>query len=245
MSMKHPEAGDILALLDGETGDDTERLRAHVDECAACRDVRDGLQEARGAWSAAVATLVPPEADVERALASVKTARSADRRSGDVRWRVPLARAAAVILAFGVLASGLPGSPVRAWLQDRLGPADPPAPDVTAIADPGDPGVRVAPSGGRARISVDGLSTGGQVTVRVAEGELLSVFASDGATFATDAGRVRVGNAGARVTVELPPSLEDAIVEVGGQVVYRKVGNAVETPLGSMAHDGGEVRIRP
>ncbi len=245
--MKHPEAAAFAAYLDGELDARVrEDVAGHLAMCATCRDRTRELTESRAAFAQALEALDVPAPDVDRALRDVRARLSAERKARTGRspgvWQRPLARAAAVILAFGALASGLPGSPVREWLRERTLPNPGAAPPVAATV--ADPGVRIEAADGRVRVSVSGLAEGGEVIVRAGAGSLVSVFAGDGARFATDAGRVLVTEAGPSVTVELPGAIRDAVVEVEGVVVYRRAGDRVDVPSGSRNVDG-EVRVRP
>lgn len=251
MSTKHPEIGDWLAYLDGESKEAEPRLEGHLKACGECSAVVSELRRSAETFTKAVAVLDPPRADVRGALAAVKATRTvrpaSTARSGSGWWSRPLARAAAVILAFGVLASGLPGSPVRAWLEERSQTAEPSVVGETPlVVAAGDPGVRVAPVEGRARVNVQGLSETGEVVVRIVDDEMVSVYATDGASFATDGGRVLVTDAGGQVMIEFPRTVADAAVEVAGEVVFRKMGNVVETGDGQRSPASTEeIRIRP
>lgn len=256
MSMKHPEIGEWLAYLDGESGGETARLTAHLDACGECAEVVAELRRSAQTFTQALGLLDLPSAEVEGALATVKAtrrvpraeARRATTAAGVRWWSRPLSRAAAVILAFGVLASGLPGSPVRAWLEERSAsaPATAVPEDVPVVTEAGDPGVRITPADGRARVNVQGLSETGEVVVRIVDGGMVSVYATAGASFATDAGRVLVTDAGAHVMIEFPRAVADGAVEVSGEVIFRKLGDVVETADGERSPvDSDEIRIRP
>ena len=52
-AVDHPEAGDLLQLLDGELSEpDRARLRRHLDDCSACRQEFDLISQTSDAFVA-------------------------------------------------------------------------------------------------------------------------------------------------------------------------------------------------
>lgn len=251
MSTKHPEIGEWMAYLDGESGSGSERLAKHLAACGECSQTFVELRGSSDLFTQAMATLDPLSMEVEGALVAVKATRHVPAARSTVGhrnwWSRPLARAAAVILAFGALASGLPGSPVRAWLQERSQPnSGAVVPDVIPETPAGDPGVRLAPVNGRARVNVQGLEETGEIVVRIVDEQMVSVYATEGASFATDAGRVLVTQAGGQVMIEFPRTVRDGAVEVAGEVIFRKIGNEIQIRDGQRAPlPTDEIRVRP
>lgn len=162
-----------------------------------------------------------------------------------------LARAAVVVIAFGAVASALPGSPVRTWLAAgwqlavrALRPDSAPAPAVAPVpAPPGaEAGVRVEPSAGQLRFILTS-PPGTEIRVRFTDDELAAVYAAAETRFRTGPGLVHANVAGPEVRLEIPRAAA-ATLEVNGRLLLRKAGDRIQL-LGPGADTAGaEIRFR-
>jgi hypothetical protein len=176
-----------------------------------------------------------------------------------------LRRAAGIILAAGIAgaAYGVPGSPVRAWVDaiaQRIGgggsspSAVAPAPGGSTAGVSGMavlPGKRLqilfkAPEGGQGQ-------EGGQVLVCLTDGSEVQVRAPDGAaTFTSRADQLLINNrspsAAARpdtFEIEIPSDAPWVEIRVGGDRIFLKEGQRITTG-GSIGADGGYIlRLAP
>jgi len=129
----HVDEGLLQALLDGEVDQTAAaEARRHIDECSQCRGL---LAELRGEDQWLEGVLRSIDHPVPRV--PVETIATRARRS-----RRPLRWAAAIgllLLAAGT-AYALPGSPVRRWIDQLLGPEGAKStesiPDVAGVALP-------------------------------------------------------------------------------------------------------------
>jgi hypothetical protein len=143
-----------------------------------------------------------------------------------------LARAAVLVLAVaGIASATLPGSPLRAWLEDRLGlnsevtasrahaPSAHAAP--APVAEPSSAGIAILPMDGSVRIVLHGVNPALRVRVRLTEGEIVDVRATGAAAdaqFRTGPGRISISDAGAgEIQIALPHTVARATVLVGNK----------------------------
>ncbi len=248
--MNHLDDGTLQSLVDGELGGDESRaIESHLDDCPACAE-RLGSHRARSLLVRGALALVDPPVSLDAARQAVLHRVSPSRRPA---YRIPWARAAALVLLFGgAAAAAVPGSPVRGWIERSFGDAasEPAALDVGAAAIaaeeavPGEAGIRIAPADGRVEIQVTGAVSGGEVVVSLVEGPQAAVFAGDEASFRSRSGTVEVSRAGATVRVELPRGVADARLEVNGIVYVRSLRGRLETPGPGADRDGDRITFR-
>lgn len=157
-----------------------------------------------------------------------------------------------VLLLVGGIAAGLPGSPVRTWIGSIGRDAAPSAPtaETAASADGSsqrsEAGVRLAPTGDSAHVSLVGAAPGTRVRVHLIEGDVLEVSAAAGTRFRTGAARVEVLDAASAVTVRVPRELGRAVVEADGRTLVRKRDDETTLPtLQAETVDGGIVFTLP
>ncbi len=245
---KHLDEGTLQALLDGElSAPDRAAAEAHLAACAECAaELRalGALEERLGALLGQ-ADHPAPVAQAQMRFRSRRAAATQQRFGGEARRA--LLRAAALVLGLaGVAAASVPGSPVRAWIEETVLPAEravqqPAAPAEAPTAAPAPApvaeaptGVSMRPRGGAMRVVLTDAAPGLRVRARLVEGEHAEVFATGaarGARFRTSPGRIEVAGAGAgEVTVGLPRGASRASVSVNGRVVYE-------------VKEGGEVRV--
>lgn len=231
--MTHVEPGDMQAYLDGEVPAHARaQIESHINGCAPCAAELAQLRSAASLFATAMAGVDVPAPS----FAAMAAVRAADRLPPR-RLRVPLARAAMLLLGFGAVASAtIPGSPVRAWIADAIrgiaGAEEevvaPPAPSEPApVAEPAPPqsaALAIEPVDGRVRVILREVSADAVITVNLVDTDRAVVQASGTATtarFTTGPGRLEVvGVQGGQVVIELPRSATDARVEVDGKTIY-------------------------
>lgn len=242
-----------MSLVDGELFEGRAAVRAHLEGCASCAGRLETLEHQRALIGDALRVLDADPGPVEVARRAVLARRAGTRRppsrseAGSLRarrswWQTDLARAAGLVLLLaGAASAAIPGSPVRTWIEDRLGPepeaqpapeVDAPEPAVPPSAEPApqEAGIEVAALDGRLRISISGLASGGQVEVILVDGDRSGVYAPAGARFTTTPGGLEAQVDGGWVRVELARTVLAADVEVGGALYLRKSGDRLELP---------------
>jgi hypothetical protein len=241
---RHLDEGQLLTLRDdaAQAGEDA---RAHLASCAAC-----GVELAALRHRAASVTLALSALDGDwdlgaarerlRSRVAAASAARADapslvgRRS---RWAAgSLSRAAGILLVSAAAASAaLPGSPVRAWLGERLGndapvAAEPAvvesAPEAAVAAE--STGVRLSVPSGALRVILRDVAPGTQVRVLLVAGTEAAVYAPAGSRFTSAAGRVEARVTPGEVRVELPSGVDPVSLEVGGRIFLRSTDAGLE-----------------
>ncbi|HET6229630.1 MAG TPA: anti-sigma factor [Longimicrobiaceae bacterium] len=229
--MMHAGEGTLQALLDGELPA-TERaeVERHLAECAACSAELRALRALELRFAAALAR-DPVHARTEAALGSVRARRAPSRWAGDAR-RALLKAAVLVLGVAGAAAAAVPGSPVRRWIGSIAAPrvvekpAAPAAPAVSAPRARPPAGVSILPDGGAVRVVLTASDPALRVRTRVSEESMVEVRASGEAAagrFRTGPGRIEVVGAGpGEIVVDLPRSLQTAVVEANGRVLVSR-----------------------
>jgi hypothetical protein len=155
--------------------------------------------------------------------------------------RVPLARAAVMLIGLAAVASAaIPGSPVRALISqainritgetEKTGVA---APDAAQTSEPVfdmktdlSAALSIQPAQGKVRITLTEVAPEATVRVRLIDSNRATVQASGAAAharFRTSPGRIEMVRVdGGEVVIDLPRSLIDARVEVDGRVIFQK-----------------------
>jgi hypothetical protein len=259
---KHLDEGTLQALLDGELdAPDRAAAEAHLAACAECAgELRalSALEERLGALLGQ-ADAPAPVAQAQMRFRSRRAAAGHHQRFGGEARRALLRAAALVLGLAGVAAASVPGSPVRAWIEETVLPAEQPvqqpvaqqpeaAPAPAPVAE-APAGVSIRPRGGSVRVVLTGAAPGLSVRARLVEGEHAEVFATGaarGARFRTSPGTIEVAGAGAgEVTVGLPRGARTATVEVNGRVYVAKEGGAlrVTAPVADPASPEAVFRV--
>jgi len=246
--------GTLQALLDGGLPPgERPAAEAHL---AACGECAAAARELRALNERAAALLA--QGDVPAPVAQAQMSLRARRARRSTHWgdaRQALLRAAVLVLALaGVAAAAVPGSPVRAWIEQAVLPAKKetlplagraPAPPAQPQAAPSAPtGVSIRPDAGAVRVVLTGASPRLRVTARLVDGDRASVLARGGARagarFRTAPGRIEVVDAGAgEIEVEIPRAARSATVEVNGRVRVAKDGDSLRVPAPAGAPGGG------
>jgi hypothetical protein len=249
--MIHAAEGTLLEWLDGRlSSSEHSAVEGHLAQCATCTAELDRLQLLSATFSRAMELLDPP-ALTRAAYASVLRRRV---RSWGPDTRRTLARAAVLVLAVaGIASATLPGSPLRAWLEDRLGlggnitasgahaPSTRPAP----VAEPASAGIAILPLDGSVRIVLNNANPALRVRVRLAEGEIVDVRAigaAANAQFRTGPGRISISDAGAgEIQIALPHIVSHATVLVGTKPYLVKEGHQIRVLAPAADTAGAEI----
>ncbi|HEX8692362.1 MAG TPA: zf-HC2 domain-containing protein [Longimicrobium sp.] len=237
---KHLAEGILQALLDAELPPpERAEAEAHLAACPACAGELRALRAA-GERTSALLAQADVAAPVAQAQMSFRRRRMAARQHRFVEARRALLRAAVLVLGLaGVAAAAVPGSPVRAWIEDAVLPRErspqaqeiqpAPAPAAAPAPDLGAPsGVTVPVRDGRVRVALTGAADLRLVVQSTPEpgARVLYRGPEHRARFHTSPGRIELAGArGGEVTVELPQAAEAAAVEVNGQVYVAKDGD--------------------
>ena len=251
-----PDEGLIQAYIDDELSDEDRReLEGRFAKDPAWEEAFRRQSEVSAELAEALALLdeIPTASGPPSWIQALTDRRARARRPGPaMRSKVPLARAAVLVLVFGgVLAAGLPGSPVRAWLQETLSPSEPTIAEGADESPPDAPrrteevGIRVTPAEGAVLVAIAPLPPGSEVRVRLVDGPSAGVYGPTGTRFRTGEGRVDVLNPDQVIRVEVPRALTDATITVGGEVYLQKRGDRLEVPGPVSDSTGTEILFRP
>jgi anti-sigma factor RsiW len=239
--MSHATEGQLQAYLDGEAGGgDRASVQEHLRRCGECAAALAELRAVSESAAQAFALLDAPAPSVRHALARFEAARGARPRRRFETGRRALVRAAMLVLAVaGVASAAIPGSPVRRWLAmatERvagvLTPAERPAAEapLPAPAMEAMAGASAVPAQGRVRVVLAEVAEGTTVRVLLVDGGRAIVRADEtsGARFTSGPGRVEArGVELGQIIVELPRNALVATVELDGQVVVSREGDAL------------------
>jgi hypothetical protein len=230
------------------------RLSVRTHEALALLDAPVPLLRARAAVGAE-----RPQHSRSEAPRTAAAGRSLTRLGGR-----GLARAAMLLLALaGAAAAAVPGSPVRRALETTIARVTqlfngesvaPVAPAVVPVAEPAAPvytersSMAILPAAGRVRIVLHAPSGPLEVTVRLVPAPRAVVeTASDDAAvrMRSAAGRIEVMGLGAgEVRIDVPASVPNATVEIGGMVYVYKTGDVLQLSGPAGTERAGEVRFR-
>lgn len=259
---KHLDEGTLQALLDGElSAPDRQAAEAHLAACAECAgELRalSALEERLGALLGQ-ADHPAPVAQAQMRFRSRRAAAGQQRFGGEARRA--LLRAATLVLGLaGVAAASVPGSPVRAWIEETVLPTERPAQAPAALPAaqapaPAPAPVAEAPTGvsGRPRrgamhVVLTDAGRGLRVHTRLVEDTEARVFATGearGARFRVAPGRIEIAGAGAgEVTVELPRGATTASVSANDRVYVVKEGGALRATTPAAGPASPEVAFR-
>lgn len=232
--MSHYTEGVLQAYLDGEVAADTRAgVDAHVTGCIACADRLRELRQLNGTFADALQLVdmkTLPAAVFAQLEFRARNRPWTERLAGS---RLALARAAMLVLGVTlVAAAAVPASPLHGWLvrvwksiadSDAQPAAQAPA---AAPAETGTPtGFSVEPVNGRVRVSLTSLANGTKVHVKLVDSDR-GLLESTGGRTVSSTGRIElVGGEAGVVTISLPRSASEAIVEVDGRLYVSKVGS--------------------
>jgi len=227
-------------------------VKEHVEDCPACGAELAGLRAVSQGFATALQMFdVTPDYGFEAVLAR--------RRGRGQRHMALRALAKAAVLVFavgGVGAAAIPGSPVRAWVEEAWSgaksflsiEAESPSPSGVAV-EPLEraseaAGIAVAPVEGRIRIDIRNAAPDALVTVVVTAGTDAAVTA-EGASYRTGAGWIEVlGAASSVIRIELPRDAASAIVSVDGEPKVVKEGANLRLLAPAEDVAGSELQFR-
>lgn len=257
---RHLGEGTLQALIDGELSPaDRAAAETHLAGCPACAAE---LRELRGVHERTASLLArgDVQAPVAQAQMSLRARRMRAARPA-VHWPQALLRAAILVLGLaGVAAAAVPGSPVRAWIEQNVLPRPRPRetprlhPQAqTPAARPAPPeappaGVSIRTENDGVRVVLTGASPRLEIVARLVDGDRAGVVArgpvARTARFRTSPGRVEVLDAGAgALEVYLPRGAGRASVEVNGRVYVTKQGESLVLLPPATAGGGPSVRV--
>jgi hypothetical protein len=244
--MTHLEEGHLLALRDDPDAAPDEHAR-HLETCPACRDALQAARLQAGAVAAALDGLDADAGDLERARQAVRlrvAALGADAARGSSlparatrRAFWSLSRAAGILLVTAAGLSALPGSPVRAWIENLVSPAAEeaaaPAPGPTAEvaapqAPPEEAGVRLPLAGGPLAVVLHGASPGTEIRVTWIPGNEAALFAPVGSRFTSGEGRLEATLAPGPVRVEIRRGMSPLSLEVDGSTLLQSTRSGLD-----------------
>lgn len=227
--MSHLGEGTLLAIRDGCPVDADALL--HVEQCASCRAALGDVRARARTVADALESLVQ-DVPVDVEAAKVEVRRRLDGRREASRRRVPglvgaLGRAAVLLLLAAGVAYALPGSPLRAWLEDRVTPTV----TTTPSADDRPPtteGVELDVPLGGLRVVLTSVEQDQRLEVTWSDGERVRLVAAPGSRYAIASGRVEAEVAAGPVRVVLPKSSGSVTIEAERRMVLRSVDGEIE-----------------
>jgi hypothetical protein len=270
--MTHATDGLLQAYLDGEIDSTAEAaLREHLAACGACADELHEQDRLSARAHEALGVLDAP-APMLRAQAALHARRAAAPagRAGQARQRLArfgagsLARAAILLLVLaGAAAAAVPGSPLRSALENAVArvaqmftqngpaqtaPAPAPEPGQPAAAVLETASMAILPADGSIRVLLHAPSAPVDVYVRlVPESRAVVETATPDRSvrLRSGVGRVEVmGLSGGSVVIDIPLSVPNATVEVGGRTYVYKVGAALQLAEPAGRERGAAVSFR-
>lgn len=252
--IEHLNEGTLQALLDGELDrGEAESARRHLAGCVACEAEYGVLRGGSLVFATAVSDLDAPA----RSTGGSFVPRTRVPRRFTF-FGVALQRAAIIVVGFTAVAAAaaaMPGSPIRDWLVETLGPlregvlderAAVPAPPAPELARSG---VSVSPDEGRLRIVIVRPAPELRIRATITESPRGGAYATGeaaSARFATGLGLVEVIDArGGELLLEIPAGATSATVELDGRLYLTKDGDQLRLLVASGDTSGAEVRFQP
>jgi hypothetical protein len=243
--MTHLDEAHLLAIRDGDPGEHAQGEQ-HLAGCAPCRDALQRLRDRSAAIAQALNSLdvVHDVADA-RARVRQRVTEGASGTTGAIPlthrgrfWSTGLSRAAGILLVTAAAASALPGSPLRTWVSELIGPNEEAAvsgaPSALApddvVAGGETAGVRLALVSGPLRVSLSEVAPGSELRVQWVSGAEAAVFAPVGSRFTSAEGRIEAAVTPGPVRVELPRGLVPVSLEVNGRIYLTSTSSGLEIP---------------
>lgn len=251
--MPHIAEHELLEYLDRELAAPRRaELDRHLEQCSACGAELDELRAASQQLTAALQRFdVSPDYTFDAVLAR--------RKSRGQRHLALRALAKAAVLVFvvgGAGAAAIPGSPVRAWVEDAwsgaksfLGlAAETPRPGAVDIEPPETARevavIAVPLVDGGIRVDIQNAAPEALVRVVVTRGTEAAVTA-EGASYRTGSGWIEVLGAGPGIIrIELPQGATSAVVSVDGAPKVVKEGANLRLLTPAADSSGSELQFR-
>ncbi len=238
LSVSHPGEDLLLANLDGElSADERQFVSLHLEQCELCRERRDQMTFLSKRVEAALDEVLSPSPWEEMPPALREAADShapSIKRAPAARWgimalgRRSLATAAAATLVMGGAAYGIPGSPVKGWVDGGVNAV---AKMLNIGRTPAVPMVAVAPKDGTVKISFTQPKPDLHLRVSLVR-EAEATVTGDG-HFLVEQGHILIDGPGGEVIIELPRAATEAAVLVGGVEVARFDGEELRATRGA------------
>lgn len=237
--MMHVEEGVLQAYLDDEVATGTRAdIDRHLHSCSACADELNRLRGASLLFATALreSDVAAPTLAAQARFAGVPRFQP---QFATPRPRRAFARAALFVVGLGAVASAaVPGSPVRAWLNDALtraglldepqsaaAPATPTEAPAVERGSVESTALAIDPVDGRVRIVLRNVNAATNVSVQTVENGRAVVEASGiaaKARFRTGAGLLEVdGIQGGSIVVQIPRGATRATVEQDGKIIFQ------------------------
>ena len=226
------ELGALIYAV-GQNRDLERRAYSHIASCAECTQRLGAMRESDRDIDRLLSTL-DVQVPAKSADSIIQTAgpRSVVSTGG---WRRVAAIIGFLIVAGGVAAAAIPASPLHQVLVTLI-MSDGGVPDqfkggrAKSLVEQSSPAVSflVSPSA-RLEVAFDGAGVGGSVDVRVVAGDQVSLSSpTTAATYRVSTNRIAVDQQSpAQFRLEIPRSLRELRVRVGGSVVYERGGSAI------------------
>jgi hypothetical protein len=240
----HLDDGRIVTLRD-DPSDPSDT--SHVESCAVCTAELEEARTRTTSVAEALATLDSP-VDVTAAKVSVRLRLDRERASAvPPRRRIPIGRAAAILLVTAGAAAALPWSPISPWRRETTAPP----PTSTTVDQAVTPGETPAPASVTVDVTegieilVTGASAGATVEVVWRDDASAQVSAPRGSSFALAAGRVEVGASAGAIRIEAPREARIEIVVNGVTYLERSAaGLSVVEPAAEITDGGVRFLVR-
>lgn len=247
-AVEHIPEERLLAYLDDELdGSRRAAVAEHLLRCRRCAGRLDGLRSASDLLSQALEDLdvEPPARDADLRIRTDSRGSRGARRAVRVGW---IRAAALVLVVGGASAAAIPGSPVRAWIEesvDRFLAGSESTEEQAfpaARPDQGMSGVAARPLYGRIVVDVLGAAPGTTLRVRLVEGPEAMAWSAAG-RYRTGPGHIEILGGGREVRVDLPRDATFAEVRVEGEPVSRLTDSQL-VPLAQVERSGSELLFR-
>jgi hypothetical protein len=214
----HADEGAIATLRDEGMVDPW--LSSHLDECAVC--IAE-LVDAKGRSAAVAEALATLDIPVNVTAAKTAVRRRLDRERPEVSRsarRIPIGRAAAILLITAGAAAALPWSPLARWWSEPAVPAPAAATQSAAPGDPTAASVAVVVVDA-IEVVVTGAAAGAAVDVTWLDEGSARVAAPSGSEFTFSSGRIEVQATAGALRLELPRAARASVVVNGRDYLER------------------------
>jgi hypothetical protein len=233
----HVDEGGIATLRDEGVADPWTSL--HLDGCAVCTaELADAKNRAAAVGDALASLDIPVDVPAAKAAVRRRLDRERSEAPGGLR-RIPVGRAAAILLVTAGAAAALPWSPLARWWS---APTVPPNPSTTATQEalpPGDPAtasiaVDVVDA---IEVVVNGAPAGATVEVVWLGESFARVAAPSGSQFTFSNGRIELQATAGAVRLELPRTARARVVVNGRDYLQRSASGITVVEPGAEVAD--------
>ena len=227
----HLHDGELQRLLDEEPSvNENESIRAHVAGCEQCSARMEAMKLVFRETGQLLTALdeSPPAMSADRLIEIAQRRHIPARRA---RRGIAWAASVAGLVVATIVAAAIPGSPVRAIVENLFQDLGPESPQPTAPAEPWDAqaGVAMTPDGA-IEVVFETTPSGGSIEVQLVETDVARIeVRGDPVGFAVGDRSIRVENqdATASYRITLPENLSQTVIRVGTRTVFAKEGSRV------------------